>query len=128
MPQVLIIDDDELFRKLMVTQLKRLGIEATTASGSEEALQVLHDDPAPFGLIILDIAMPQVNGLEFAKIVRGDPQLAHLPLVAISARKGLEVDMQIKDAGIYRLITKPPEPQAIRDLCLEFGLLDGDQA
>jgi two-component system, sensor histidine kinase and response regulator len=121
--QVLIVDDDEVYRKMMVRYFERIGLTAVAAQSAEEALKILHDESFPISLILLDIAMPYLNGYEFAKMVRAEERFSELAMVAVTARKGIEVDQQALDAGIDRVITKPPEPSIIRELCVELGLV-----
>jgi CheY-like chemotaxis protein len=125
---ILIVDDEELFRKLMLSYFARIGLDATAVRSAAEALEHLRSDPAAVDLILLDIAMPDQNGFDFARIVRADPELAAIPIIAVTARKGIDVNEEAKEAGIDRLITKPPEPNAIRDVCVELGLIAAPDA
>jgi two-component system chemotaxis response regulator CheY len=125
--QVLIVDDDEVYRKMMVRYFERIGIEAVAAQSGEEGLAILHAESSPIALILLDLAMPYLNGFDFARMVRAESKFADLTLVAVTARKGMDVDAEARDAGINRVITKPPEPSVIRSLCVELGLIEEPQ-
>jgi chemosensory pili system protein ChpA (sensor histidine kinase/response regulator) len=125
--QVLIVDDDEVYRKMMVRYFERISIEAVAAQSGEEALAILQAESSPIVLILLDLAMPYLNGFDFARMVRAESRFADLTLVAVTARKGLDVDTEARDAGINRVITKPPEPSMIRSLCVELGLIEDAQ-
>ena len=123
-PRILIVDDDEVYRKMMVRYFERMGIDAVAAQSGEEALAILHAESRPIALILLDIAMPYLNGFDFARMVRSESEFADLTIVAVTARKGMDVDAEASDAGINRVITKPPDPSTIRNLCVELGLIE----
>jgi CheY-like chemotaxis protein len=125
--QVLIVDDDEVYRKMMVRYFERMGIEAVAAQSGEEALTILRAESSPIALILLDLAMPYLNGFDFARMVRSESEFADLTIVAVTARQGMDVDAEARDAGINRVITKPPEPSTIRSLCVELGLIEDAQ-
>ena len=122
--RILIVDDEELFRKLMLSYFDRLGLTAFAVRSGAEAFQLLRTEATPIDLILLDIAMPQQNGFEFARLLRADPELAHIPMMAVTARAGVEIEHQARESGIDRMIAKPPDPNVLHALCVEFGLID----
>ncbi|MBD3788777.1 MAG: response regulator [Campylobacterales bacterium] len=83
--KVLIVDDDFINRKLLQTLLKK-NPEVTDMSEAEngsDALDKIKKDPT-INLILLDIMMPIVDGIEFLKIFRSDMNNAHIPVIVLS--------------------------------------------
>lgn len=83
--KVLIVDDDFINRKLLQTMLKRnSGISETLeAENGSDALEKLKKN-AGINLVLLDIMMPVVDGIEFLKIFRADTANAHIPVIVLS--------------------------------------------
>lgn len=83
-PHVLIIDDDEELRDAIADLLTEEGLVVATAGNGREGLDRLHDGEHP-RLILLDLLMPVMNGWQFCEAKNADPQLAPIPVVALSA-------------------------------------------
>jgi len=81
---VLIIEDDDDLREMMDQLLTLEGYQPETASNGKEALDFLHGGGRP-DLILLDLMMPVMDGWEFRRRQREDPQLSKLPVVILSA-------------------------------------------
>ncbi len=120
---ILVVDDDDATQLLMRRYLQALGLIALTAGNGEQALELLHQYPGEVRLVLVDLAMPHMNGFELAEIIRADPALADLPLVALTARVGPEIDARAIQAGINQIIRKPFEPARLRALLTELSLL-----
>src|SRR5215470_11348563 len=87
--RVLVVEDEPDIRELVIHHLKREGYQVSAAASGEEALrQVLS---APPDLVLLDLMMPAMDGLEVCRRLRQDPSTATLPIVMLTA-KGDEVD------------------------------------
>lgn len=78
---ILIVEDDEDFRALMVEALESSGFSVRAARDGLEALAVLRASGGPRYLVLLDLMMPGMNGWEFVAAVRGDPRLRGNPIV-----------------------------------------------
>ncbi len=85
--RALLVDDSPFFRNILTPLLVAAGWQVSTAGDGREALR-LRDDGKSFDLIISDIDMPRMNGLELARQVRRDPNWQHTPMIALSARAG----------------------------------------
>lgn len=83
MATVLIVDDVQIFRDVVSHALKGGGHEAVSAGDGASALQLLRTTVVD--LVLLDLAMPNMNGLEFLKRLRAEPRLADIPVVVVSA-------------------------------------------
>lgn len=105
-PRILVVDDDPALQKLVVLLLKRADMNPISAMNATEAAQILKEDPLP-DLVVLDLMLPEISGIDFLKQMRTKSQFDHLPVVILSAladpaqiREGLE-------AGADRYLTKP---------------------
>jgi putative two-component system response regulator len=104
--KVLIVDDDFINRKLLISILRKelYQIEAIESIDGEEALIACHNNK-DIQLILLDIEMPNVNGLEFLKLYADDPTLKKVPTIAISSNDLHK--KSAKDAGADAFLVKP---------------------
>lgn len=88
MLNLLVVDDDAVDLMTVKRGLARAGIthQLTEASNGLEALQLLRDGkvPAERRMVLLDLNMPRMNGLEFLRTLRADPQLASTPVVVLT--------------------------------------------
>jgi len=102
---VLIIDDNPVNLELYSELLEMTPYSAVLVSDPERAVQTAQDSkPA---LILLDLNMPQITGQELARLLRGEPSLKTIPILALTAirKQGLQAELQA--AGFDGLITKP---------------------
>ena len=83
MATVLIVDDVAMFRNVVAHALKGAGHEPLSAPDGEAALQVLNS--ARIDLVLLDLAMPKMNGPEFLRHLRADARFDRVPVVVVSA-------------------------------------------
>jgi two-component system, OmpR family, phosphate regulon response regulator PhoB len=108
--RILVVEDEDLIREMVVLALKEEGYQVTTASDGNKALTLIHDSDAqnaefPFDLIILDLMLPHVNGLDLCRLLRhhGNP----VPILILSA-KGSETDRVLGlEVGADDYLTKP---------------------
>lgn len=84
-PRILLVDDSQFFRDLLVPHLVVSGYDMTTARDPLEALQ-LRDDGHDFDFIVTDIEMPHMSGFEFAEKVRAEGRWSSTPIIALSSR------------------------------------------
>ena len=81
---VLIVEDDEDLREMMAQLLTLEGYDAATVANGREALEYLHRASAP-SVILLDLMMPVMDGWEFRRQQKADPELAPVPVIVLSA-------------------------------------------
>jgi phosphate regulon transcriptional regulator PhoB len=109
--RVLIVEDEPDIRELVVHHLKREGYQVSAAAGGEEALRQVR--AAPPDLVLLDLMMPAMDGLEVCRRLRQDPATAALPIVMLTA-KGDEVDRVLGlEIGADDYIVKPFSPKEL---------------
>lgn len=102
---LLLIDDNPLNLKLARDVLELGGYTVVTAGDAEEALQLLAGSLPD--LILLDLALPGMDGLSFCRLIKADPRWQHIPVVALTAFAMKGDDRKALDAGCAAYITKP---------------------
>jgi two-component system, chemotaxis family, chemotaxis protein CheY len=81
-PRVLILDDQEYLRDIMATILGEAGYPAVAVASADEALQALEELKPE--LLVLDVSLPKIVGIEFLDQLRANPEWATLPVVIVS--------------------------------------------
>ena len=110
---VLVVDDIEANRTLLRDLLFELGFEVHEADGGLAALSLLGTEA--IDLVLMDMAMPEMDGLETLCVIRLDPRLGRLPVLVISAH-ALEADVRrAREAGADGFIAKPVAPAQLLD-------------
>jgi two-component system chemotaxis response regulator CheY len=114
MKRVLIVEDSAMTRSMIRAVIDDLGdIETVEAATGFEALKALPSDH--FDMIITDINMPDINGLELINFVKKDERYQHLPLLIISTEKSDEDKRRGIDIGADDYLTKPFKPEHLQD-------------
>ena len=109
--RVLIVEDEPDIRELVVHHLKREGYQVSAAASGEEALRQVQ--AVPPDLVLLDLMMPAMDGLEVCRRLRQDPATASLPIVMLTA-KGDEVDRVLGlEIGADDYVVKPFSPKEL---------------
>lgn len=109
--RVLIVEDEPDIRELVVHHLKREGYQVSAAASGEEALRQVRATPPD--LVLLDLMMPDMDGLEVCRRLRQDPATAALPIVMLTA-KGDEVDRVLGlEIGADDYVVKPFSPKEL---------------
>lgn len=112
MPKILIADDSNMLRDMLKFALQDGGYsDISEASNGAEALQMSQREQ--FDLVITDVNMPDVNGLELIKALRSMPQYAKVPLLVLTTEKADDVKTQGKIVGATGWITKPFSPEQV---------------
>ena len=110
--KVLVVDDDFINRKLIQTLLKKNPkvTEIIEAENGSDALDKMKKDPS-INLILLDIMMPVVDGIEFLKIFRSDMSNAHIPVIVLSTDDSRKTE--VFDNGANDFLRKPVMQEAL---------------
>ena len=120
MQRILIVEDSATMRSLLASALTDLGrrVEITEAASGFEALRLLPREP--FDLILTDINMPDINGLELLSFVKGNATYRGIPLILVST-EGSERDRE-KGLGLGAdaYLVKPFEPEDLRRVASEL--------
>jgi DNA-binding response OmpR family regulator len=104
-PRILIVDDEPINLKVLAAHLTRWGCTVqAVASGSEalEAVGTFHPD-----LILLDVMMPDLSGLDVCRMLQADPATAAVPIIFLTAVAGEQAMVKGLAAGARDYVTKP---------------------
>jgi DNA-binding response OmpR family regulator len=108
MQTVLVVDNEEIVRDVVVRYLKRDGYRTLEAADGEQALRLLEDDPP--ALVVLDVMLPHTDGLEICRWIRSR---SDLPIIMLTAR-GEEADRIVGlELGADDYVTKPFSPREL---------------
>ncbi len=103
--RVLLVDDREINRQVVGEVLRDWDMEVVEAENGAQALKVLQD--CPVDLVLMDMMMPVMDGLEATRLIRQCRGLAHLPVVAMTGNSGAEDHRRCLDAGMTDILLKP---------------------
>ncbi|OAI12748.1 MULTISPECIES: response regulator [Methylomonas] len=110
-PVILIVDDDSFHRKLMGSLLSGRNFELIFAEGGEIALKMLYKKRPD--LILLDVSMPSMNGIEVVRRLKANKAFATIPVIMITANREKSVVIDSLDAGASDFVIKPLKPTAL---------------
>ncbi|MET0012666.1 MAG: EAL domain-containing protein [Sedimenticola sp.] len=110
--KILVVDDNEINRHLLVKQLSRKGFSATSAQDGEEALECVRRESPD--LILLDIMMPEVDGMELLRIIRRDFPATELPVIMVTAKPESEQIGEALEQGANDYVTKPVDIKVLQ--------------
>jgi len=114
--RVLIVDDSSVMRKIVGRSLRQAGLDVVQvleASNGSEALSLARENP--LDLILSDINMPLMDGLEFVKQLRGIESTQQTPVVMITTEAGEAHVVQALSLGASGYIRKPFTPEQIKE-------------
>jgi signal transduction histidine kinase/DNA-binding response OmpR family regulator len=107
-PTILHVDDDEANRYAVTRSLVKAGFDVTEAATGQEALRKISDKP---DLVILDIRLPDIDGFEVCRRIKGNPATAGIPVLHLSASLVSSADKaQGLDGGAEAYLVRPVEP------------------
>ena len=102
---ILVVDDQEINRDLLCDILEGKNYELIYAENGKEALEQMRANIDELSIVLLDLRMPVMNGMEVLEIVRNDEQLRQIPIIVLTADKNAE--LQALQMGASDFITKP---------------------
>ena len=113
-PRILVVEDDPDNRRIVVKVLAVGGYGTLEAADGDSAVALArreHPDA-----IIMDLALPRVDGWEAARRLKADPGTADIPIIALTAFAMRGDEERAREAGCDAYLSKPCRPQAIREL------------
>ena len=115
--QILIVEDSPLVQSMYGLAFPRREHELTTANDGREALARLADPASRFDVILLDLRMPGMNGVDFLREMRRQARWAELPVVLTTMEpEGSELLTEAMRLGVTAVVKKPWHPQQLREL------------
>jgi DNA-binding response OmpR family regulator len=107
--RILIVDDDPTIRSVLEALLEDEGFMPVTAANGHEAVAIVRDNPP--ALVLMDLMMPVMNGVEAARTLKSAPETANVPIIAMSA--GFILRESIDDLLADSIISKPFDLDAL---------------
>ena len=111
MPHLLIVDDSPTIRRMVKVALAPLAMETVEAASGLEAIERLA--VAPINLMVLDLNMPDMHGLEVLGFVRANQKFHNIPIIVLTTRDDAASRDAAAQAGATRYLTKPFKPETL---------------
>ena len=118
---ILLVDDSSLVRKVLKKALGMSEVPVDNvyeAGNGAEALDVLHAETVD--VVLLDINMPTMDGIDFMRHVNASEQLKKIPVVVISTEGSTERRAELDQLGIRAYLRKPVTPEALKDTVMRI--------
>ena len=104
--KVLVVDDSKTLRRILIRELNSIGITNISEAGDgNEALERLHVES--FDLMLLDMEMPELDGLGVLKVVKSTPELSYLPVIIVSSAEDFDRIVECIQVGAEDYLPKP---------------------
>src|SRR5512140_767806 len=102
---ILIVDDDPHAVEILTLMLGREGYDCASAASGQAALDTLHS--RPLDVILLDVMMPEMDGLQVCERLRQDEVLREIPVILLTAKDDMETRARGMALGVSEYLTKP---------------------
>ena len=113
MPRILVVEDNEGNRDVLTRQLQHQGYDVVTAFDGKQAVEMARSESPD--LVLMDLNLPDIDGWEAARQIRGSPEISRLPIIAISAHARSDDEEQAITAGCNKFHTKPVDFSRLLD-------------
>lgn len=123
MSKILIVDDSATMRKILMRVIRQAGVDTEgflEASNGQEGLERLAAD-GTIDLVLSDVNMPVMNGVDFVKAVRALGAKATVPIVMVTTEGGEAMVKTAMEAGASGYVTKPFTPESIKSALVGLG-------
>ena len=118
---VLLAEDNEINQQVAREVLEGFGVAVDIADNGRIAVEKLRAAQRPYSVVLMDMQMPEMDGLTATRTIRADGSIAHLPIIAMTAN-AMEADRQAcTDAGMDDFISKPFKPKELLRLLQKWG-------
>lgn len=121
--RVLVVEDDNITRFMMTEMCDELGFAFDTAANGHQCLEIIDETPSKFAVILMDIHMPEISGLDVSAKIRKsetDPP-KNLPIFAVTADENWHDDEKCREAGFDGVIPKPISISALQEKLLPYA-------
>ncbi|WP_299627250.1 response regulator [uncultured Tateyamaria sp.] len=110
--KVLLVEDDEFTRFMMKEIIATLGVDVEIATNGQDGCDVIAAAPESFGLILMDLHMPQMSGIDATRQIRALPANppCDVPIIALTADVTYHDTMRVKKLGMNGFASKPVTP------------------
>ena len=108
---ILVVDDDAMNLRMAEVMLKKKGYEVKKAASGQAALTLLQEETVD--LVLLDVEMPEMSGIETLDAIRSRSELADLPIAFLSASEDMEQSVANGEYAVQGFVKKPFLPQKL---------------
>ncbi len=121
--RVLLVEDNEVNQQVATELLESSGAIVRIANHGGEAVSILTEGngPPPFDVVFMDLQMPEMDGYTATKLIRAQPRLDGVPIIAMTAHALVEERQNCLDAGMSDHVTKPIDPDALLATLLRWA-------
>lgn len=119
MKKILIVDDSLTIRQQVEFSLSNKGFEVIEAEHGEDGIKVLQETK-DISLVITDIVMPKMGGLEMIERIRNDASMSDIPIVILTTEKKKEMIEKAKSIGAQGWLVKPFTPSSLQQIAIKF--------
>jgi two-component system cell cycle response regulator DivK len=102
---VLLVEDNELNRDMMIRRLKRAGLEVITAGNGQQALDIMQSEQP--SIVLMDMNLPILDGWAASRRAKEDKRVSHIPIIALTAHATEDHKVYALEAGCDDYATKP---------------------
>jgi len=117
-PLVLVVEDNPVNLELVSALLEEHACETLAATTGDAALHLLRQSRP--NLVLVDVQLPGMSGYEVARLIKADPALADIPVVALTAHAMAHEDVRAREAGCDAFLTKPIDIRAFKEILQRF--------
>ena len=119
---VLVVEDNEVNQLVARAMLELAGVRVTVAATGRDAVEIVRSAPRDtFAAVLMDLQMPEMDGLTASRLIREDPAYHDLPIVAITANAFEEDRQRSRDAGMVDHVSKPVDPHRLYAILAEHA-------
>lgn len=118
MNRILMVEDNPINRSLVLAILRHCPYQIVESSSAEEGLEKISQQD--FDLVLMDVGLPGMDGVEATRILKTTPKTAHVPVVILSAYAMAEEKQRAMDAGCDTYLTKPIDLKLFRSVVEKF--------
>jgi DNA-binding response OmpR family regulator len=123
MAKIMVVDDDEDFTNLYKTALRAAGFDATAVNQSTAAVEMAY--LVKPDIFVIDLMMPELDGLQLCRMLREDPLFKHTPIIIVTALTDTDSKMIALGAGANDYLAKPFQVEILKSRINE--LLEGEK-
>lgn len=116
--RILIVDDDEFIRSILMDMLSDTGLQLDEAQNGREAVDLCSQ--TPYAMILMDLLMPVMTGLEATAQIRQLPGMQNTPILALTGNSTVADRIKCLEAGMSDFITKPIRSEALAAIMLHW--------
>ena len=111
MRKILVVDDEPDILKVLAFRLKKAGYEVIQAELGKKAIALVRAERPD--LVVLDYRLPDITGVDIARLMRADEKLKRIPIILLTASSGEDMSAVIMEADVNEFMKKPFDPEEL---------------